>query len=115
MPRIGLSIPTEPDTAFLFLPPVGIQHISVLAKQLLQFAVLRLAAPDFRGNQSMSGRRTNLATRSEGCVTDDRTATLYVDEQDVGIWRFGARKTDPMAPLTVANDVGRHFVADVMR
>jgi 3-phytase len=58
-------------------------------------------------------RRMKLATQSEGCVVDDRTATLYVGEEDVGIWRFGARKTDPVAPTTVAKVDGQRVVADV--
>ena len=58
-------------------------------------------------------RRMKLATQSEGCVVDDRTATLYVGEEDVGIWRFGARKTDPVEPQSVAKDDGERLVADV--
>ena len=58
-------------------------------------------------------RRMKLATQSEGCISDDRTATLYVGEEDVGIWRFGARKTDPVAPVSVAKDDGQRLVADV--
>lgn len=33
-------------------------------------------------------REVKLATQSEGCVVDDATATLYVAEEDVGIWRI---------------------------
>jgi len=29
-------------------------------------------------------------TESEGCAADDRTATLYIGEEKVGIWRVGA-------------------------
>ena len=57
-------------------------------------------------------RSMKLATQSEGCVVDDRTATLYVAEEDVGIWKFGARKTDPVAPVAVANDDGQRLFAD---
>jgi len=31
-----------------------------------------------------------LATQSEGCVVDPRDGTLYVGEEDVGVWRFTA-------------------------
>lgn len=30
------------------------------------------------------------ASQVEGCVADDETATLYIGEEDVGIWRQGA-------------------------
>jgi len=58
-------------------------------------------------------RRMKLATQSEGCVVDDRTATLFVAEEDVGIWRFGARKGDPVEGVAVARDDGMRLVADV--
>jgi 3-phytase len=32
-------------------------------------------------------RDVKLATQSEGCVVDDATQTLYVAEEDVGIWK----------------------------
>ena len=58
-------------------------------------------------------RRMKLATQSEGCVVDDRTGTLYVAEEDVGIWRFGARKSDAVKPVAVAKADGKHLVIDV--
>lgn len=58
-------------------------------------------------------RTMKLATQSEGCVVDERTSTLYVAEEDVGIWRFGARKTDPVDPIPVAKADGQRLVMDV--
>ena len=57
-------------------------------------------------------RQMKLATQSEGCVVDDRTATLYVGEEDIGVWKFGARKTDPVKPVAVAKADGQRLVAD---
>lgn len=57
-------------------------------------------------------RRMKLATQSEGCVADDRTRTLYVTEEGVGIWRFGAEPGDPVEPVSIAK-VGPDLVADV--
>jgi 3-phytase len=57
-------------------------------------------------------RRMKLSTQSEGCVADDRTRTLYVTEEGVGIWRFGADPGDPVEPISVAK-VGPDLVADV--
>lgn len=42
-------------------------------------------------------RSMKLTTQSEGCVADDRTGTVYVAEEDVGVWTFGA---DPTALTT---------------
>jgi 3-phytase len=58
-------------------------------------------------------RTMKLATQSEGCVVDDRTATLYVAEEDVGIWRFGASPDAPVTPAPVAKVDGTTLVADV--
>ncbi len=35
-------------------------------------------------------RDMNFDTQTEGCVADDRDGTLYVDEEDVGLWRMSA-------------------------
>lgn len=58
-------------------------------------------------------RSMKLATQSEGCVVDDRTATLFVGEEDIGIWRFDARPGGDTAPVSVAKVDGRLLVADV--
>ncbi len=65
------------------------------------------------GTSATLVRTMKLATQSEGCVADDRTGQLYVAEEDVGIWRFGARKGDPVTPASVAKADGTHLVADV--
>jgi 3-phytase len=55
-------------------------------------------------------RTMKLATQSEGCVVDDRTGTLFVGEEDVGIWRFGANPRDPVAgEKVIAVDKQRLF------
>lgn len=51
-----------------------------------------------------------LATQAEGCVVDPRDGTLYVGEEDVGIWRFAAGQA---TGTLVAPVDGQHLVADV--
>ncbi|OSZ64986.1 3-phytase [Sphingomonas sp. IBVSS2] len=58
-------------------------------------------------------RTMRLATQSEGCVADDRTGTLFVGEEDVGVWRFGANPRDPIAGEKVIAVDGKRLVADV--
>jgi 3-phytase len=43
-----------------------------------------------------------LATQSEGCVADDQTATVYVAEENVGIWAFPAEPDQPATATAVA-------------
>lgn len=57
-------------------------------------------------------RTMKLATQSEGCVVDERTHRIYVAEEDVGLYRFGARATDPVTPVKIAGADGYQIVAD---
>lgn len=55
-------------------------------------------------------RTMKLATQSEGCVVDPRTARLYVAEEDVGIWRWDARASGSPKPVKLAGvDKARLF------
>ena len=58
-------------------------------------------------------RTMKLATQSEGCVADDRTGTLFVAEEDVGIWRFGADPGDAVEGKLVAPVDDARLFADV--
>ncbi|KQN00442.1 phytase [Sphingomonas sp. Leaf25] len=57
-------------------------------------------------------RSMKLGTQSEGCVVDDRTATLYVAEEDVGLWRFDADPAAPTTPTPITKVDGTTLVAD---
>ncbi|WP_414886098.1 MULTISPECIES: phytase [unclassified Sphingomonas] len=59
-----------------------------------------------------SVRTMKLGTQSEGCAADDRTGTLYVAEEDVGVWKFDARANGSTAPMKIAAADGRAIVAD---
>ncbi len=58
-------------------------------------------------------RSMQLATQTEGCVVDPRSATLYVGEEDRGIWAFDAREGGGNEGRLVAKVDGQHLVADV--
>jgi len=62
-------------------------------------------------------RRFDVGTQTEGMVADDGYGFLYVGEEDVAIWRYGA---EPDAPSDAGNRYrvdttgpGGHIVADV--
>jgi 3-phytase len=38
-------------------------------------------------------RTVTIGTKSEGCVADDELGFLYVSEEEVGLWRYGAEPT----------------------
>lgn len=58
-------------------------------------------------------RRVTLGTIAEGCVADDRTGRVYMNEENVGVWTMGAEPTDPATPELVAAVDGETLVADV--
>ena len=55
-------------------------------------------------------RTLRVATQPEGCVVDPRDGTLYVGEENRGIWRFRAGRTE--GELVALTD-GKQLVADV--
>ena len=57
-------------------------------------------------------RRVTLGTISEGCVADDRTGQLYMNEENVGVWTMGAEPSDPAEPQQIASTDGREITAD---
>ena len=58
-------------------------------------------------------RSLKLATQTEGCVADGRTSTLYVGEEDRGIWSFDARPQGPVEGKLVAAVDNAQLTADV--
>lgn len=58
-------------------------------------------------------RWLKLESQTEGCVVDPRSATLYVGEEDRGIWAFDARPGAPIDGRLVAQVDGAQLVADV--
>ena len=58
-------------------------------------------------------RSMKLASQPEGCVVDRRTATLFVGEEDTGIWRFDARADGPTQGTLVARVDSQRLFADV--
>ena len=58
-------------------------------------------------------RSLKLTTQTEGCVADARTSTLFVGEEDRGIWAFDARPQGAAEGKLVAPVDGVQLVADV--
>ncbi|NJS14226.1 MAG: phytase [Sphingopyxis sp.] len=58
-------------------------------------------------------RTMKLATQIEGCVVDPASRSLFVGEEDVGIWRFAADSGAPVTGALVAPADGKQIVADV--
>jgi 3-phytase len=60
--------------------------------------------------RSVPLRSMKLATQIEGCVVDPRNGTLYIGEEDVGIWRFAPGSVQAEKVAGIDN---QQLVADV--
>jgi 3-phytase len=58
-------------------------------------------------------RALDVGSQSEGCVADDDLGHLYVGEEDVGIWKYGAEPTAGAARSQVDRVGGGQLMADV--
>ena len=58
-------------------------------------------------------RSIKLASQTEGCVVDDRTGTLYVGEEQRGVWRIDAAPERKAAPKLFARVDGVRLIPDV--
>lgn len=90
----------------LWAAPDGIHAFSVLKDGTIKEYRLTLDG-QVRSEHLLSRK---VPTQTEGCVADPRHGTLYVGEEDVGIWRYAAGSA---AGRLVARANGRQLVADV--
>ena len=88
-------------------------------KQLYAFSVLKSGDVhqvriDLSGKVPTGAivRSLRFATQSEGCVVDPRTRTLYVGEEDRGIWAFDSRAGAPAEGRLVAPVDRKQLVDD---
>lgn len=87
-----------------------LRAFSVLKHGAIHQILINLKAPQPSGTIERSFR---LATQTEGCVADPRSRTLYVGEEDAGIWAFDLRQAAPSQGRLVAAVDGQQLVADV--
>ncbi len=59
-------------------------------------------------------RAFDVGSQTEGCVADDTTGALYIGEEGVGIWKYGAEPGDGSARTKIdGTGGGGHLKADV--
>ena len=88
----------------------AIHAFSVLKEGLIEQIELSY---DGKAVTGKTVRSLRVPTQPEGCVVDTRTNTLFVGEEDAGIWRFDARAEAPAAGRLVIRVDKKHLVADV--
>ncbi|MFN3516602.1 MAG: phytase [Novosphingobium sp.] len=87
----------------------GFDAFSVLKDGLVAQVQVRLG----KAPQGTIVRYLKVPTQTEGCVVDPRSETLYVGEEDVGIWAFDARARGPVLGRLAVKVDGVRLVADV--
>ena len=63
--------------------------------------IAQMALTDTDGDGLVDGaivRKWDVGSEVEGCVADDELGDLYISEEDVAIWKYGAEPTDPTTP-----------------
>lgn len=59
-------------------------------------------------------RAFDVGTQTEGCAADDETGALYIGEEGVGLWKYGAEPGDGSARTKIDGTTGGgHLDADV--
>lgn len=89
---------------------VQLQAFSVLKDGTVAQVAIRLGRGGPRGKIV---RQLKLETQTEGCVVDPRSKTLFVGEEDRGIWAFDARAGASTKGRLIAAVDGAHLFADV--
>lgn len=69
--------------------------------------------PEAEGIRGEKVRTLSVKTQPEGCVVDDATATLYLGEEDRGIWQFNADEGADISATLFAEIDGEQLVADI--
>lgn len=59
-------------------------------------------------------REFSFDSQPEGCVADDQSGTLYVNEEDVGMWRLGAEPSDKKPKISVVTVAANPKIKDDM-
>jgi len=122
-PRLRLSSIAESDTSVpggvgeglcMYRGERGAVYVFAIKRSGL-VRQLRLVDPDDDGKLAIRQvRRFAVGSEAEGCAADDRNGALYVSEEGVGLWRYGAEPDDGRS-RTLVDRVGRrgHLVQDV--
>ncbi len=90
---------------------LGLGDDGIRAYSVIKDGTIHEVKLNFDGKPSGTfERRMKVPTQAEGCVVDPSDGTLYVGEEDAGIWRFRPGETNGTLVAAVDN---QQLVADV--
>jgi len=76
------------------------------------YAQWRITSTDGATIQSEQVRKFTAGSQAEGCVADDANGTLFVSEEDVGLWAYSAEPTGGDMRTSVDTVASGHLTAD---
>jgi 3-phytase len=106
--RVG-SITTSGEGLCLYQSPTDLYVFTVTRSGLVR---------QFKLNASSSGgtlvRSFSISSEAEGCAVDDQAGALYISQEDVALWRYGANPSDGTARVAIDTVVpGGRLTPDV--
>lgn len=104
----GVCVTGAPHIAMVGAPDAMTVYAAIKDGSVRQ---IRISHKDGKVEHSL-GASWKLSTQIEGCVVDPSTGTLFVGEEDVGIWKIDVARPDA-APVLFAAADGKALVADV--
>lgn len=115
-PPIGLSNPTvSRNYGFCLYHSARTGKFYAFVTQETGASTLEQYELTDEGGRVRASRVRSLAVGSisEGCVADDELGRLYVAQEDIALWRYGAEPGDGSSRVAVASVGDGHIAADV--
>lgn len=95
-------------------PNDGQHYVFVNSADTGEVEQYRLLATDDGKIDAEVVRTFTVGSQTEGCVVDDANATLYIGEEAVGLWKYGAEPSDDDTRTQIDNTTAEgHLTADV--
>ena len=90
------SITTSGEGLCLYQSPNDLYVFTVTRRGLVR---------QFKLNEARSGgtlvRSFSIGSEAEGCAVDDQAEALYISQEDVALWRYGANPSDGTARVAI--------------
>ena len=102
----------DPYGVCLYLSKSGALYVFANDSETGTFKQWRLSSADGDGLQAEDVRTFGVGSQAEGCVADDANGRLFIDEEDVGVWSYGAEPGDGDARSSIDTVAKGHLTAD---
>lgn len=89
----GVCMYKNPTNGQLLLTAISEAGVAAQYKMHYQDGSIQSVLTDSQG-MAIAARSLNIGGELSACIVDDASATLYIAEQDVGVWAYGADPED---------------------